>query len=40
MKNYEYASTYDDSNYKVWNAYAILNYHAVSYFKQCIQDLS
>ncbi|CAF5070866.1 unnamed protein product, partial [Rotaria sp. Silwood1] len=40
MNNYEYTSTYDDSNYKVWNAYAILNYHAVSYFKQCIQDLS
>jgi FKBP12-rapamycin complex-associated protein len=40
MKNYEHAWTYDDSNYKAWNAYAVLNYDAVSYFKQRIQDLS
>jgi FKBP12-rapamycin complex-associated protein len=40
MKNYEHAWTYDDSNYKAWNAYAVLNYDAVNYFKQRIQDLS
>ncbi|CAF4657655.1 unnamed protein product [Rotaria sp. Silwood1] len=40
MKDYEHAWTYDDSNYKAWNAYAVLNYDAVSYFKQRIQDLS
>ncbi|CAM4856778.1 unnamed protein product [Rotaria socialis] len=40
MKNYEHAWTYDDSNYKAWNAYAVLNYDAVSYFKQRIQELS
>ena len=40
MKNYEHAWTYDDSNYKAWNAYAVLNYDAVSYFKQRVQDLS
>ena len=40
MKNYEYAWTYDDSNYKAWNAYAVLNYDAVTYFKQRVQDLS
>ncbi|CAF2888646.1 unnamed protein product [Rotaria sp. Silwood2] len=40
MKNYEYAWTYDDSNYKAQNAYAILNYDAVSYFKQRIEDAS
>ncbi|CAF1149527.1 unnamed protein product, partial [Adineta ricciae] len=40
MKNYEYAWTYDDSNYKAWNAYAVLNYDAVNHFKQRIQDLS
>jgi serine/threonine-protein kinase mTOR len=40
MKNYEHAWTFDDSNYKAWNAYAVLNYDAVSHFKQRIQDLS
>lgn len=40
MKNYEHAWTYDDSNYKAWNAYAVLNYDAVNHFKQRIQDLS
>jgi FKBP12-rapamycin complex-associated protein len=40
MKNYEHACTYDDSNYKAWNAYAVLNYDAVNHFKQRIQDLS
>ena len=40
MKNYEHAWTYDDSNYKAWNAHAVLNYDAVSYYKQRIQDLS
>ncbi|CAF5066446.1 unnamed protein product, partial [Rotaria magnacalcarata] len=40
MKNYEHAWTYDDSNYKAWNAYAVLNYDAVSYFKQRVQELS
>jgi FKBP12-rapamycin complex-associated protein len=40
MKNYEHAWTYDDSNYKAWNAYAVLNYDAVNYFKQRVQDLS
>lgn len=40
MKHYEHAWTYDDSNYKAWNAYAVLNYDAVSYFKQRIQELS
>ncbi|CAF3785120.1 unnamed protein product, partial [Rotaria sp. Silwood1] len=40
MKNYKHAWTYDDSNYKAWNAYAVLNYDAVSYFKQRVQDLS
>ena len=40
MKNYEHAWTYDDGNYKAWNAYAVLNYDAVNYFKQRIQDLS
>lgn len=40
MKNYEFAWTYDESNYKAWNAYAVLNYDAVNYFKQRIQDLS
>lgn len=40
MKNYEYSWTYDDSNYKAWNAYAVLNYDAVTYFKQRVQDLS
>ncbi|CAF3994029.1 unnamed protein product, partial [Rotaria sp. Silwood1] len=40
MKNYKHASTYDDSNYKAWNAYAVLNYNAVGYPKQRVQDLS
>jgi FKBP12-rapamycin complex-associated protein len=40
MRNYEHAWTYDDSNYKAWNAYAVLNYDAVNHFKQRIQDLS
>ena len=40
MKNYEHAWTYDDSNYKAWNAYAVLNYDAVNHFKQRIQDLT
>jgi len=40
MKNYEHACTYDDSNYKAWNAYAVLNYDAVNHFKQRVQDLS
>ncbi|CAF0732022.1 unnamed protein product [Adineta steineri] len=40
MKNYEHAWTYDESNYKAWNAYAVLNYDAVNHFKQRIQDLS
>lgn len=40
MKNYEYAWTYDESNYKAWNAHAVLNYDAVTYFKQRVQDLS
>ncbi|UJR25716.1 hypothetical protein I4U23_007067 [Adineta vaga] len=40
MKNYEHAWTYDDSNYKAWNAYAVLNYDAVNHFKQRIQELS
>ena len=40
MKNYEHAWTYDDSNYKAWNAYAVLNYDAVNFFKQRVQDLS
>ncbi|CAF4010123.1 unnamed protein product, partial [Didymodactylos carnosus] len=40
MKNFEHAWTYDENNYKAWNAYAVLNYDAVSYFKQRIQELS
>ncbi|CAF1426499.1 unnamed protein product, partial [Rotaria sordida] len=39
MKNYKYAWKYDNSNYKAWNAYAILNYDAVNYFKQQQQNL-
>ena len=40
MKNYEHAWTYDDSNYKAWNAYAVLSYDAVSYFKQRVQEMA
>ena len=40
MKNYEYAWTYDETNYKAWNAYAVLNYDVVNYFKQRMQDSS
>jgi FKBP12-rapamycin complex-associated protein len=36
MKNYEYAWTYDESNSKAWNAYAVLNYDLVNYFKQIL----
>ncbi|CAF0930015.1 unnamed protein product, partial [Didymodactylos carnosus] len=40
MKNFEHAWTYDENSYKAWNAYAVLNYDAVNYFKQRIQELS
>jgi FKBP12-rapamycin complex-associated protein len=39
MKNYEHAWTYDESNCKAWNAYAVLNYDAVNYFKNIQQEI-
>ncbi|CAF1458889.1 unnamed protein product [Adineta ricciae] len=38
--NYEHAWTYDESNYKAWNAYAVLNYDIVHHRRKEIQDLT
>ncbi|CAF1458633.1 unnamed protein product [Adineta ricciae] len=38
--NYERAWKYDESNYKAWNAYAVLNYDTVHHRRKEIQDLT